>query len=192
MITTTNIKQAQHDGVFTVGHKGERPAETVLVIGSCRAVPYVNYLNRFNLSQGEPWRIHCIDPGTYSWLQNGERQDSEKAIEALETNEGLLQVFRSATIFVHEFYKFYGLFACSKDAPKNIYQYGLSPRLDVLVPNHHDLFILFQEIVAFDDEAKGMARFDLGIGPDLSPATVDFIKVKGLAAVQKFCDICRK
>ncbi len=58
MIDTVNTKAAHYvDGGYTVG-SGDR---VIVVLGSCRIFPFVNYLDRWNRSQSpEPFTIFAI------------------------------------------------------------------------------------------------------------------------------------
>lgn len=144
MIGTLDIKR-QLGSVFTLESSGV-PKEVILIVGACRSVPYLNYLDRYNRSSGLPFRIHFIDPFNYNWDGNEpeSKVDMEAAINALETDARMLAVLSSTTIFIHEYYANYGMFNCAWGAAKNIYQFGMSPRLDICIPNFNDVAVLGQ------------------------------------------------
>lgn len=169
MITTIDIK-AHRDDVFQVGSGKTK----ILIVGSCRATAYLNYLNRYNQMNGEPFTINFIEPNDWSWSANDVPQDRDAAISALETNERILSVIRGADIFIHEYYASYGMFNCDKEQPNNIYRFGMNPNVDVLVPNFHDHFILEK-----DYESVGQ------------PTPDDYIE-RGYDEIAKFCNVCKK
>lgn len=186
MINTYNIKQEQlKTGSFKIGSG----AETILIVGSCRSVPYLNYLNLYN--SNNRFTIHFIDPFNWNWDINDRPVNYEEVIQSMETNENILNILRTTKIYIHEYYVHFGMFNSSPDAEKNIYQYGLKPELDICVPNFNDLFIFFNDILTFDVELQAMAKADLAATGILQPATKEAIKTKGLAAMEKFYSICR-
>ena len=187
MINTLHIKQKLRT-VFTVG--SATPKETILIIGSCRAIACLNYLNRYNEANGQPFRIHFIDPYNYIWdeQENVRGCTLEETLTALESDARVLEVLRSATIYIHEFYKYFGIFNSSRDSEKNIFQFGLNPKMEICFPNFHDRFVLFQEQVQLDQETKAVAQSE---NYDLSPETVAKMRIFGLSALEKFYEICR-
>lgn len=161
MISTYDIKQ-QLKTVFTVGNQ-PHPKEVILIIGSCRSVPYLNYLDRYNRSAGNPFRIHFIDPHNYHWDGGStERKvDVEAHINEQESNPRLLKILKATTILIHEYYVNFGMFNTAKDAPKNIFQFGINPRMEICIPNFHDVAIL-------------------GV-----------TKNEGMKSIEKFCAVCK-
>jgi hypothetical protein len=65
------------------------------------------------------------------------------------------------------------MFNTSRDASKNIYQFGMKAETDISIPNFHDHFILYNDFAAFGEVQEDW-------------------KERGLAAVEKFCDLCDK
>lgn len=185
MISTVDTKRAK-DKVFTVG--SDNPQETILIVGSCRANACLNYLHRYNETHGQPFRIHFLDPFDFHWNERDEVVDLEAAINAKESDSRLAEVLRNTTIFIHEWYKYYGMFCSDKAAPKNIYQFGLKPKIDICFPNFHDRFVLFQELVNVDPVIRDAIKADGGT-PSL--ATLVAVRRIGLTALDKFYGICR-
>jgi hypothetical protein len=64
------------------------------------------------------------------------------------------------------------MFNTSRESPKNIYQFGMTPRMDIAVPNFHDHFILEK-----DYEACGI------VTPE------NYIE-RGEQEIEKFCSVC--
>ena len=160
MINTVNIKQKQFE-VFRTGHPASK--EVVLIIGSCRSVPYLNYFDQYNKTISNRFLIYFIDPFNYNWDRNENRVDAESVILGLESDANILSIIASTKIFIHEYYGNFGMFNTFKDAEKNIYKFGMNPELDITVPNFHDVFIMFNDIAKFDVEIRRMAEQDLQV-----------------------------
>lgn len=189
MINTINIKQKQFE-VFRVGNPSSK--EVILIIGSCRSVPYLNYLDHYNSLHGNPFLIYFIDPFNYNWDAQENRVDSEQVILGLENDQNLLNIFKSTKIFIHEYYSHFGMFNSSKDAEKNIYKFGMNPVLDITVPNFHDVFLMFNDIAKFDNEIKKMAKEDYIKHSSLSESTLKKLYDITQNNLNKFYSICLK
>ncbi len=168
MITTIEVKAHLRD----VMEIGEGPT-SILILGSCRCVPYINYLNRCNLTKGDLYKIFVIEPNNYHWNEQYIPVNLEEELTKLETNERILSVLRSTKIFIHEHYANFGMFNTSKDELKNIYQFGINPDMDIAIPNWHDHMILENDYTAYGATA-----------PD------DYIE-KGESEIEKFCAVCK-
>ncbi len=168
MITTVTIKQKLRE-VFEVGSG----PTNILVLGSCRCVPYINYLDRYNRSAGEPFKIYAIEPNNYHWDEHDNPANFEEELVMLQADPRVLSIIKSTNIFIHEYYANFGMFNTGLYMPKNIYQFGIKPDMDISIPNFHDRFILFNDYA------------DCGI-----VAPEDYI-AKGEEAVEGFCEVCR-
>lgn len=189
MINTLNIKQKQFE-VFRTGNPDSK--EVILIIGSCRSVPYLNYLDHYSRVNGNRFLIYFIDPFNYNWDKDENRVDAEAVITSLETDKNLLDIFSSTTIFIHEYYSHFGMFNTSKDAEKNIYKFGINPKLDITIPNFHDVFIMFNDIAKFDNEIRKMAQEDLQVLKTLSAQTLDRMFEISQNNLNKFYSTCLK
>lgn len=170
MIYTFDTKRAQlRDGFYQTG-SGSR---CVLIVGSCRTMAFLNYLAAWNEVSGNSFTIRYINPFDWHWNAADEMVDLEKAIDALEINSGILGVIGDTEIFIHEHYGNYGMFNTSRDAAKNIYQFGMNANTDISIPNFHDHFILYNDFAAFGEVPEDW-------------------KERGLEAVDKFCNLCAK
>lgn len=159
MINTVNTKHEQlRNGCFESGSGPEK----ILIIGSCRSVPYVEYLKRANEATGGRFTVRYIDPFSWHWNERDDFIDFEAKINSLETDPRILEILSSTAIYLHEYYDSFGMFNSSRDNPKNVYQFGLNPRLDICIPNFNDVMILGQP------------------------------KEDGEAALEKFYSICRQ
>lgn len=184
MINTIHTKKGLFEGVFHVG--SDSPEQTVLMLGSCRGVPHLNFLKALNEANGTPWRIYYIDPFDLNWDMAGNRVDFEAAMARAAADERILAVIRSATIFVHEHYRNFGMFNTDRSAPGNIYDHGMSAEVDVSLPNFHDRFILFQNILDFTPALKQEAR-ESGMG-----SVSERLREMGLEAMAAFTEMCER
>jgi len=186
MIDTLSVRKEQvARGYFTVG-KGP---EHLLILGSCRAVPYLNYFDY--LSHLHKFTVHFIDPFNWHWDEDGVPIPYEPMINSLEKDARILDLLKSCRWFIHEYYENFGMFNTGKDREKNIYQFGVAPEVDIMLPNFNDLLILFQDVISFDDEIRLQAGMEIMKG-GFSRGLQDRIKEVGLASVEKFCGVCRK
>ena len=168
-------------------------SEGILIIGSCRAVPYLTYLKDWNEQNGNRFTIYFIDPFNWHWDLKNNRVDFDQAITMQESNKHLTGIcFPKCKIFIHEYYGNAGMFNTNKDAEKNIYQFGLNPEHDICLPNFNDVFILTREICQFDMECRKMAIQDYNVLGILSQATEMEIEKVREANLNKFYDICSK
>lgn len=189
MIGTIEQKKAQlTNGFFTTGSG----PEVMLIMGSCRSIPYLNYMKIWNEHNDNKFTIHFIDPFNWHWTIDDQRVDYEKTLEGLETNESLLAMLQSVDIFIHEYYQNAGMFNVFKEGEKNIYQFGMSPKVDICLPNFHDVFILTRDIIAFHPEVRKMAVADYNVTGKLSEETLNEINLIRERNLERFCSICDK
>jgi hypothetical protein len=183
MITTIDVKA--NGPVYSL--YSDWPAkESILIVGSCRSVPYLNYLKRYNEMDGRPFRIQFIEPWNCHWSESGEFQDFEAALIRAESDERILSAIRGTTIFIHEFYQGAGMFNTSTGSEKNIYQFGLQPRINITIPNFHDCWILGLEQVMFDQAL----RDKLAVHGRVTEPLFEEMRERGLAEVRKFLSVC--
>lgn len=189
MINTLQIKQHQlSNGYFTVG----TGKEVILVMGSCRVANIVSYLDFWNKANGDRFTIHSIDPFSWNWDINEQRTDYEAILLQLEKHDGLLSMLKSVDWFLHEFYQHSGMFNVNKESDKNIYQFGMSPKLDICLPNWNDNFVLFNDIVSFDLGVRKKAIQDLNVLHRLSAEVEQEIYQISQSNLKRFYDICHK
>lgn len=189
MINTLEIKQEQFvHGTFRLG-TGE---ETILIVGSCRSVPYLTYLGEWNAQNGNRFSIHFLDPFNWNWNMKEERVDYNAELIKQEGNQTLLDTLSKTSIFIHEYYANAEMFNCDKNAEKNIYQFGLNPKIDICTPNFNDVFILTSDILRFHPEVMKMAVQDYNVNGQLSTQTLDAVSVIRNRNMERFLDICSK
>lgn len=182
-IDTVNTKRQQlENGYFSIGNG----SETILIIGSCRAVPYVQYFSDWNEVNGNRFRICFLDPFNWHFDLEDNRTDFEAVITALEKDQRILDLFASTDILIHEYYRNFGMFNMDKLAEKNAYQFGLNPKIDISIPPLNDVFILFGEIASFDSECRKMAIADYNVLGKLSPQTISHFKSVSERNIERF------
>jgi len=186
MINTLDIK-LQYKNVFYCGTKESK--EVILILGSCRAVPYLNYLDQWNKLKGNPYKIHCIDPINYHWDENGKEQSYEDELTRLETDENFLNVLKSVKIFIHEGLSSHSILNTLKK-DKNIYQFGMNPEIDINIPNFHDVFILFNDFFAIDKEFQSLCKLEYQFNDGLSNELQGKIVARGELEMRRFLNIC--
>lgn len=184
MIDTSRSKAAQlANGYFQTG----TGPTTVLILGSCRTLHYINFLERWNEMSGNQLTILRIDPHDFTWNERDEIVDLEEVINRCENDARILDALRRADIFLHEWFGYFGMFCTNTKQKKNIYRFGLNPRLDICFPNWHDRFVLFQDQLAFaPEQAKEAFRIRGG----LAEWEVETFKARGLLALERFYEIC--
>lgn len=179
MYNTVSVKE-QWRTVFCCGNP--HATEVILILGSCRVVPYLNYLDHCNLVSGDRFKIYCIDPINYQVDAGGNKLDTAGLLKALETDEHFLSILRSVTVFIHEGLSSFGILNTLKEAEMNIYQFGMSPKHDINIPNFHDVFILFNDFAAIAPQWRG----------ELTTDQQEQVFLLGEGHIDRFCAICEK
>jgi hypothetical protein len=171
MIDSVQIQEAQiKHGWLKVG----TGKTTVLVMASCRGIPFLNYLN--DLNAHNDMTLCFINPS--SWDVNGTNPPDEARLASM---------FGPVKWFIHDTYMNHGVFNTSSLCRSRIYDLGLKPDLDISLPTG-DAQILFQEIV--DNHPAMKAR--CGSNPDDIPGDIqEMIRSMGIEAVNGYGMICR-
>lgn len=157
----------------------------ILILGSCRIMPYVNYIDFLN--RDNRITLDVINIVNFNWDADNKPVDRDEAVKNKESNPTLLQRIRETQIFIHEHAEHYDFLNTDHSCPKNIYQFGMNPRADIAIPNWNAPF-LFQDqldlIPAFRvqfEEAKEMT-------PELESAMASY----GNVTVSKFLWHCEE
>ena len=188
LINTVNTKiQQLSKGYFQSGYGSG--SDVMLVVGSCRSVPYLNYINYLNA--GNRFSIHFIDPFNFNYDSMDRRVDFESAVNQCESNAQLLDLLKRTRYYIHEYYNSFGMFNSSRDNPKNIYQFGLNPEYDICIPNFNDIFILFQDIVDFCPEVRKDLQADIRVAGAITNDSIERVRDLGLINLEKFFTICK-
>jgi hypothetical protein len=187
MINTYDIKKQQlEQGAFKVGSG----SENILIMGSCRSVPYLNYLNEVNKVDNKH-TIYFIDPFNWNWDKKDNRVDYDEVLKTLETNKYLLDLFASTKIFIHEYYKNFGMFNTIEDGDKNIYEFGIKPEVDVCIPNFNDVFIMFNDLYTFDRVINDRVRKEIMRHGKVTNQTILMSYETSKDNIEKFYAVCR-
>jgi hypothetical protein len=186
MITTYDIKKQQlEEGAFRIGNG----KEVMLIMGSCRAVPYLNYMNEVN--KNNRFTIYFIDPFNWNWDKKDNRVDYSRVLKTLETDKRMLDIISSTKVFIHEYYKNFGMFNTLNDGDVNIYEFGMEPEIDICVPNFNDHFIMLGDIYEFDTYLRGKIQVDVKMTGEISEETESQIFELSKANIEKFYEVCR-
>ncbi len=187
MITTNDIK-AHQDGLFSVGSCA--PQKRILILASCRGVPYLNYLNRYNEMNGQPFKITYISPHEYSSTPSGQQRNLDAELLRLETDERVLDVIRHTDIFIHEHHANFGVFNTSYSSEKNIYQFGMEPEMNISIPNFNDHFMTVQDLADYEKDIGARMRLDLGESGYLTADTKSYIQFRSHHHLMRFKKAC--
>lgn len=185
--TVNTIEGHYERGYYTVG---SGPL-VILIEGSCRVVPYLDYFHYLN--EGNRFTIHLCDVVNFYWDAGQNRVDPAEFCRRFETNPETLAMLKSVKWFMHEHTENFGMLNPVKTCPKNIYQFGMAPELDIAIPNFNNIIILFQEHANFDPEMRKRMWEELHTHGTLLQETQQNVKDKGMAAIERFrgyCDQC--
>lgn len=189
MIGTYAIKQQQlRNGFFQTGTGPFK----ILIQGSCRVAPLVDYFNQWNAQNGNQLTIYSIDPFNCNWNEKDERVDYEAALKKWETDQRMLGMLASCDCFIHEYYKHAGMFNVDKGEENNIYKYGMNAKIDICIPNFNDYFILVNDILAFDSEMRKKVLQDMNVLHKISDQTEKELFALSVKNLHKFFEVCLK
>jgi hypothetical protein len=144
---TTNILRASYEkGEFSFGNP-DAP-RTVVLIGSCRIVPFLNNLRVYNEQNGHPFELLCFDP-VEMWGGPGH-----------EVADGVNKVldgyrFGKVDFLVCEHVQYCGVLNTVRSSEQNIFKdLGCNPDTEIRLPNWNDMHTLDAETEIHD---KGYA-----------------------------------
>jgi len=168
-----DLNQAAPDdnGLYTVNPRNQ--GDVVLIHGSCRMIPYVNYINEST----NKYKIIFL---------RAFGNDLERA----ESNANLHHILKSVKIFIFEHSQNIGVLNTDASQEKNIYQIGLNPDLSIQIPSFNNIFILFNDY--FDQSAVSFTTSLIGShDPDnLSDSQILSIYKDGEQQIQRFVRNC--
>lgn len=187
MIDTLNSKAAHYtQGSFSIG----TGKDVILIEGSCRVLPYVNYFDYLNTDNR--WTIHLVNLVNFHFTAKDERVDPVKVLERFEKGSKLLEVIQATKWYFHEHAENFGMLNSDRTQPKNIYQFGMKPEADVDIPNWNDFWMLFQEVFMFDQAKHSRAKREMAEHGHLSGEFQEEVKQLGLQNFGRFLEVCRK
>lgn len=184
---TINTKNGHHTHGFHCVGTGP---EVIVILGSCRVLPYFNYLDRLNTNNR--FSVVLVNVVNFSFDAQGNPVNGREFTKQFETNEVLMSVLKRCKWFLHEHICTYGMFNVDKEQEKHIYQFGMAPEIDISIPNWNDIFILFQELVDLDTHVRQWTKVDMETWGAISGDLKKHVKEKGESRIQHFLDICAK
>lgn len=187
IFNTINTKQPHHDrGFFSVG----TGAQKILILGSCRVVPYLNYLHHLN--SDNRFTLNLVNVVNFNFDRQDKPQDLKSALERLEQNAELRNMLAGTDMFLHEYTESYGWCNTSKKCEKHIYQFGMNPTFDVALPNFNNVHILSQEQVDYDREFHALLKADVDKLGRIDDQWITVFRQRGMERLEKFLDYCWK
>ena len=94
MINTVNIKRARFNGLLQTGNPDSK--EVVFMMGSCRGVPHLNFLNAAHNGR---FKIYYVDPHDFHWDESDKLVDLHESIDKVAHDPRVQAAIQSATIF---------------------------------------------------------------------------------------------
>lgn len=183
---TQNTKPSHYTkGFFSVGSG----PTNVLIFGSCRVVPLLNYFHYLN--SDDKFSIRLINCVNFYFDEQDKQTDTTKVLESFESNPALLEAIKFTDIFIHEHAENFGMLNTKRDCPKNIYQFGMSAKHDLAIPNWNDIHLMFQEYMDFDPALRKQAKLDIDNSGNLSDVLKFEIGLRGLNRLEHFLDMCK-
>lgn len=187
MLNTVNTKPPHLvRGFFSVG---SGPIK-ILIIGSCRVLPYVNYLNYLNTENRLTINLINVVNFYFDPLQRG--FETEQTVATFEGNQELLEMIRGTRFYFHEHIERFGMFNNNRECGKHIYQFGMKPEHDVSLPNFNNIYIFFQSFVDLDAAVKNEVKREVDSMGKISPELQHKLRSRGLSDISHFLEICRK
>lgn len=187
MISTYLIKKQQlQNGYF---QSGSGPFK-IFIQGSCRVCHIVDYFIQWNEENGNQLTIYSIDPFNNAWNEKDERVNHEEAINSLESHDGLLNMLKSVDVFIFEYYQNFGMFNVSRDAEKNIFQFGMDAKINICIPAWNDRFVLINDILMFDTEMRKKVLQDMNVLHKISDQTEKQLFELSIKNLHKFYEVC--
>lgn len=177
---TQSIKAPHYtQGFFSTG----TGPEVIVLLGSCRIVPYLNFLNYLN--KDNRFTLVTVDVVNFSFDEHDKSVDGREFSKRFESSKPLLDVLRKCRIFIHEHTANYGMFNTDKAQENHIYKWGMNPEVDIGIPNFNNIFVMFQEYMDYDTELRNEAK------AGMTPIWAGKVQRKGLDAIEHFLGICK-
>lgn len=172
---TTNILRASYDcGQFCFGGNGA--GKRIVLIGSCRIVPFLNYLRVYNSLNGDPFELGCFNP-VEMWTGPGN--------EVSDGVNNILKDYRlgETDFLVCEHVQYCGVLNTVRSSEQNIFDsLGCNPAVEIRLPNFNDMHIFDLETAMHD--RVGYANLS-------HPEKVAFIKGETAKHKARFLSHCR-
>lgn len=184
MINTITVKDQQISNGFYSDGSGP---EVIFIEGSCRIVPYLNYFHYLNTNNR--FTINAINVVLFHFDANNQLRDVDQATKQFESDQRMIAMLKSVKYFVHEPCMNFGMFNTIGMTGKNIYQFGMNPEFDIIIPSF-EAHILFQDFIRDDVKLKEEASVDWKNVGCLSFPLREKIKQLGLSRLDEFYRGC--
>lgn len=141
-ITTNILRESYNQKQFAFGNSQGK--QTVVLIGSCRIVPFLNYLRVYNELNGHPFQLLCFNP-VEMWQGPGH-----------EVSEGVNKVmegykFGRVDYLLCEHVQRCGVINTFCMSQENIFDsLGCRPKVEIRLPNWNDMHIFDAETAMHD------------------------------------------
>lgn len=172
---TTNILRASYDRrEFSFGAPGA--AKKIVLIGSCRIVPFLNALRVYNLLHGNPFELLCFNP-VEMWVGPGHH-----------VHDGVNNILSGyqigkADFLVCEHLQYCGVLNTVRSSEQNIFDsLGCVPDVEIRLPNWNDMHIFDVETAMHDKVGYANLPF---------PDRVTFIREQTAIHKARFLSHCR-
>ena len=140
---TTNILRASYDErKFSFGNSQGK--QTVVLIGSCRIVPFLNYLRVYNAMHGNLFELLCFNP-VEMWQGPG-----------CEVSDGANKVlsgyrFGKVDYLIGEHLERCGVLNTVRISPENVFDsLGCTPAVEMRLPNWNNMHTFDAETIMHD------------------------------------------
>jgi hypothetical protein len=151
VLGTPDLRIAYNARRFTFSDRVSENSKTVVIIGSCRVVPFLNYLRVYNAmsTAGDAMNLICLNPvemwkGVGSHVADG-------------VNE-MLKDFRLGRVdyLICEHVQYCGALNTVRSSPQNIYDnLGCEPAVEMRLPNWNQMHIFDLETEMWDTQRQG-------------------------------------
>jgi hypothetical protein len=141
-ITTNILRHCYERGDFSFGNP--KGAAIVVLVGSCRIVPFLNILRVYNELRGFPLELLCFDP-VEMWGGPGH-----------EVADGVNRIlsgyrFDRADYLVCEHVQYCGVLNTVRSSEQNIFaSLGCAPVSEIRLPNWNDMHLFDAETAKYD------------------------------------------
>lgn len=185
MIDTNHVKNERFN-FYRIGNP--KSDDVILIVGSCRMFFYLNYLNEYN--KNGKYLIYFIDPIDYLWDKNNALRPSHDAytafVDTMEKRSDLLDIIKKTKIYIHECYKYHGIFNGRDMSRKNIFDFGMKPNVNVCIPAFDNVFMLFSEYIEYSIDYKLQAKEDYANNGKLSQDLIKKILNRSGEHIERF------
>lgn len=186
MYNTINTKADHYGrGFFTVGSGPQK----ILLLGSCRVLPYLNYFDHLN--GDNQFTVHLVNVVNFNFDQEDKPQNTSISSDRLEQTADFLNMVGSIDVFLHEHTENYGVCNTSRKCEKNIYKLGMTPAFDVALPNFNNVHVLAQEQVNYDNEFRARVKADVEKCGKVDDQWITVFRERGMARIEYFYLLCK-